>query len=119
MSVKNYGDEQLFELLVKIIFNEMLKGNVSIKAISSQMSLSCSQLNRRVKEARGITVSEFVTQIRINEAKRLLAMPYKYTIGDVARMCGFADTSHMGHVFRKKVGLSPSQYMESLDPPPL
>ena len=115
MSVKNYSDEQLFELLVKIIFHEMPRGNVSIKFISSQMSLSCSQLNRRVKEARGVTVSEFVMSLRINEAKKLLAMPYKYTIGDVARMCGFADTSHMCHVFQRRVGISPSRYMESLD----
>lgn len=114
MSVKNYSDEQLFELLIANIFREMRKGNVSIKHISQLMPLSSSQLNRRVKEARGTTISEFVMQIRLNEAKRLLAMPSKYTINDVARMCGFADTSHMGHAFRRKTGISPTKYQESL-----
>ena len=114
MSVKNYSDKHLFELLVSIIFREMRNGDVSIKNISKSMSLSSSQLNRRVKAARGITISEFVMQIRIKEAKRLLAMTPRYTIGDVAYMCGFYDTSHMGHVFQKKVGTSPTNYQESV-----
>ena len=114
MSVKNYSDKHLFELLVSIIFREMRNGDVSIKNISKSMSLSSSQLNRRVKAARGITISEFVMQIRIKEAKRLLAMTRRYTIGDVASMCGFYDTSHMGHVFQKKVGTSPTHYQESV-----
>ena len=114
MSVKKYSDKHLFELLVSIIFREMRNGDVSIKNISKSMSLSSSQLNRRVKAARGITISEFVMQIRIKEAKRLLAMTQRYTIGDVAYMCGFSDTSHMGHVFQKKVGTSPTHYQESV-----
>lgn len=112
--MKNYSDKHLFELLVSIIFREMRNGDVSIKNISKSMSLSSSQLNRRVKAARGITISEFVMQIRIKEAKRLLAKTPQYTIGDVAYMCGFSDTSHMGHVFQKKVGTSPTHYQESV-----
>lgn len=93
----------------------MRGGDVSIKNISKLMSLSSSQLNRRIKEARGVTISEFVMQIRINEAKRLLSMPTLYTISEVAYLCGFADTSHMGHVFQRVIGTSPTKYRESID----
>ena len=120
MSVKNCSDKQLLKQLSEVLCENMPQGKVDIKTLAKQLALSPSQLNRRVMVATGQTTSDFVLNIRIDKAKRLLAKFPDTTIFETARECGFADTSHFSHVFRRKVGQSPTQYIRCLhnpDPP--
>ena len=114
MTIKSYSDNLLFERLIPIIYKGMGNGRVDMKTISKEFSLSNSQLNRRVKAATGQTLSSFVMQIRIEEAKRLLAMWPRYTMYDIARECAFADSAHFTHTFRKYEGVSPTAYVKDL-----
>ena len=98
MSTKRMSNEELFERLIAIVCDEMHHGDLSLDAIASRLALSPSQLNRRVKDSTGIPVSTFVMRLRI----------------EVAALCGFADSSHFAHAFRRVRGLSPSAYIDSL-----
>ena len=93
----------------------MVEGKVGVKPLAAKMGLSVSQLNRRVKEATGQTTSDYVLNIRIHEAKRFLGMFPETTIFETARLCGFADTAHFCHVFRRKEGMTPTQYIHRLN----
>ncbi|MBO4850213.1 MAG: AraC family transcriptional regulator [Prevotella sp.] len=112
MSTKNYSDKKLLKNLSQLLHKEMAEGKVNVKTLAKQMAISTCQLNRRVKEATGQTTSDYVLDIRLKEAKRLLGMFPDVTISDTARRCGFADTAHFSHVFRRKEGVSPSQYIQ-------
>ena len=114
MSIKYYSDKKLLKLLSKVLRQNMATGKVDIKTLAKQMSISTCQLNRRVKDATGQTTSEYVLSTRLKEAKRLLRMVPEVTIFETARQCGFADVAHFSHVFRRKVGMSPTQYIHSV-----
>lgn len=47
--------------------------------------------------------------VRIREAKRLLADPRK-TIADVAQDVGYSDVKHFSRVFTRSTGIQPSKY---------
>ena len=117
MSVRTCSDKQLLEQLSQALQENMALGKVDIKTLADQLAISTCQLNRRVKEATGQTTSDFVLNIRIDKAKRLLAKFPDTTIFETARECGFADTAHFSHVFRRKVGQSPTQYIHGLHNP--
>ena len=110
MSVKTYSDKQLLEQLSQALQENMALGKVDIKTLANQLSISTCQLNRRVKEATGHTTSDYVLSARLAVAKRLLAQFPEITIFETAQRCGFADTAHFSHAFKRKEGLSPTQF---------
>lgn len=71
--------------------------------------VSRSRLFYIFKEATGNTIKQFLTDYRLNQAKRLLAetaMP----VTEIALHTGFGDMSHFFHVFKRGTGLSPKKY---------
>lgn len=114
MSIKANSDEQLFEHLIRVLYQRMSSGFVSTQAIAAELALSPSQLNRRVKAATGKTASVFLMQLRVEEAKRQLAKFPNVSIFEVAHRCGFSDSAHFNHVFHRFEGIAPSQYVRSL-----
>lgn len=67
---------------------------------------------RRFKETVGLTPHSFHIQNRIRKAKQLLRE--RHSITDTAIETGFYDQSHFDKAFRRILGISPSEYMESL-----
>jgi AraC-like DNA-binding protein len=71
--------------------------------------ISRSQLFHIFKETTGNTIKQFLTEYRLNKAKRLLvetALP----VTEVAWNTGFGDISHFFKVFKKGTGLTPKQF---------
>ena len=52
---------------------------------------------------------EYLTDVRIKEAKRLLADPRK-TIADVSEEVGYNDVKHFSKLFTRITGIHPSKY---------
>jgi len=113
MSIKIVSNKELFKSLISMIYEGMTVGRIDIATLSNKLSLSPSQLNRRVKGMTGMTVSAFIMDIRIYESKQLLALSPEYTITDVAYACGFTDPSHFTKSFRSHTGMTPTEYIHS------
>ncbi len=56
-----------------------------------------------------MSVNEFINIYRIQKAKELLAKD-KYYIYEIAKLVGFDDQQYFTRVFKKIVGVSPSEY---------
>lgn len=66
-------------------------------------------LKRRFKAATGATLMDYVQNLRIEEAKRLLEtgdLPFD----DITEHVGYQDASFFRRVFKRKTGLTPAQY---------
>ncbi len=81
----------------------------SVKDVADTVDLSPYYASRIFKEDTGITIMEYATKARINEAKYLLTNP-KFRVEEVAAQVGYTDPSYFGRVFKKQVGMSPRQY---------
>ena len=64
-----------------------------------------------MKEMTGLPVSEFIRNIRLEQAVRLLE-DQKINVTQVAYAVGFSNLAHFSTVFRKQFGVSPSEYVE-------
>lgn len=61
------------------------------------------------KEYTNQSVKKYINNLRIKQAERLLVTT-DLPIGNIATLCGFADTNYFSTAFKKNVGLSPVKY---------
>ena len=76
---------------------------------------SKDHIRRQFHQFTGMTPNEYLTDIRIQYAKRLLRQKNKLRlpVSEIAWMCGFYDAAYFCRLFRKHVGVSPSEYSTS------
>lgn len=67
---------------------------------------------RIFKESEGITVMDYVTMVRLEEAKKMLSNT-KYKIDEIATILGYKDASYFSKVFRKNLNMTPTQFRNS------
>lgn len=68
-----------------------------------------SYLSRLFKQVTGITLSEYITEARMNRAKRLLSDPDK-KIQEVAELVGYGTATNFTRSFRKATNMTPQEY---------
>jgi AraC-like DNA-binding protein len=81
---------------------------VSLAELSAAAGLSRFELVRRFREQNGVTPHAFQTNLRVEQARRLLAAGVPPA--QVAARCGFADQPHLTRVFKRAVGVTPARY---------
>ena len=74
--------------------------------------MSSSHFNRAFKNVFGNTPAEFVENLRLNEAKRRLAIP-KRTLDTIAASVGFSDTDAFRRAFERRFGTKPRRYLNN------
>lgn len=77
--------------------------------LAAHLSVSERTLNRRFKQAMGIGPLEYVQNLRIEVAKRLLETG-ALSVDDVCQRVGYVDLSTFRELFKRKTGLSPRGY---------
>lgn len=82
---------------------------LTLKKVAAQVHLSERHMSRMFKKATGQTIKHYVTTLRMNVAKQRL-LNSGVSVSNVAYDTGYQDVRHFSTVFRKWVGLSPSQY---------
>lgn len=94
-------------------FLEKLRQRCAERLSLQELARSCfynpSYFSRRFKECYGITVTEFISQSRLEKAKRLLeetVMP----VEDVALECGFGSKNAFYKLFRDHLDMTPKEY---------
>ncbi|ADY29531.1 MULTISPECIES: helix-turn-helix domain-containing protein [Cellulophaga] len=87
------------------------KGIPSIEQIASKMLVSQRYLSDTLKKETGKTTTEHLHLHLIDEAKNILLQPNK-SISEVAYELGFEYPPYFSRLFKKKEGISPTQYRE-------
>jgi len=87
------------------------KGIPSIEQIADKLSVSQRYLSDTLKKETGKTSTEHLQLYLIDEAKNILLNPNK-TISEVAYELGFEYPPYFSRLFKKKEGISPTEYRE-------
>ncbi len=90
---------------------ENLSTKFSISDICQSINCSKSTLLNAFRKKYGTTVNAYITEARLELAKKLLAEGK--TIGEVATECGFGDQSYFSKVFSSRHGIPPSEFRSS------
>ena len=81
----------------------------SLETLSNYLFINGSYLLRTFKASTGRTLLWYHNHVRCEKAKALLTHN-EYSIAAVGDMTGFASSAHFSHVFKKMLGLTPSEY---------
>lgn len=80
-------------------------------AFCRQHGFSARGLRTRFKEQTGMSVAQYLRQLRLCRAMELLRYNQQ-TIGEIAAQCGFDDSNYFSVVFHQAFGVSPSTYRQ-------
>jgi AraC family transcriptional regulator len=89
-----------------------LASNLTIADVAAECKLTPSHFARSFRRSTGVAPHEFLSQLRIDEAKRLMQST-KLPLADVALICGFGDQSYFTRVFSRNVGASPGAWRKA------
>jgi AraC-like DNA-binding protein len=95
------------EYYLREYVEENLNKPISIKTAAEFISRSPSFVSHKFKEIYGKTFHEFLSESRVDRAKKLLR---KHSISETYESCGFSDRYHFSKVFKKMVGMAPHEY---------
>ncbi|MFA6812679.1 MAG: two-component regulator propeller domain-containing protein [Bacteroidaceae bacterium] len=103
-------DDLLMERLMKIINNEIGNSELNVEKLSVEVGLSRVQLYRKLKEITGMPASDFIRNIRLNQAAQLMNEK-KVNVSQAAYSVGFTSQSHFSTAFKKHFGCTPTEYI--------
>ncbi len=92
---------------------EHLEENLTLERVATQIFVSRCYLCQLFKEKTQENFLQYVTRRRMERAGLLLRTT-PFSVDQVAEKCGFSSAAYFSYVFRKKFGVSPSEYRRML-----
>lgn len=86
---------------------------LTINSLSDQVYLSPNYLRSIFKDKTGMTIHDYLTRIRLDKAKELLA-DGSLKIQDIAQKVGYESTSYFISLFLKSQGVTPNEYRKNI-----
>ena len=86
---------------------------LTLQEVADSCYVSQWHLSKLLNKQTDGTFYDTLNEIRIREAKRLLADP-KLRVGDIGALVGYQDSAHFARVFKKLTGMSANEYRNSL-----
>ena len=108
------NDEVLMERVMKAISKNLDDNDFGVEDLAKEVGLSRTHLQRKMKEQTGLNVAEFIRNIRLEQAARLLR-EQKLNVSQVAYSVGFSNLAHFSTVFKKHFGLTPTEYIAKIE----
>jgi two-component system response regulator YesN len=85
--------------------------DLSLDDVSRVVNISPYYFSKIFKEESGLNFIEYLTDIRIDRAKKLLENS-GMSVKEICAACGYSDPNYFSRSFKKKVGVTPTEYKE-------
>lgn len=89
--------------------NQHWAEDVSLQRWCDAIDLSIRTMNRRFREATGVTPIRYLQDLRISKARELLR-DTNLPVAEVAEMSGYRDQAYFARLFRQRTDMSPHEY---------
>jgi AraC family L-rhamnose operon regulatory protein RhaS len=84
----------------------------TLESMARHCNLGRSRFAHYCKRITNMTAAEYLNHCRVEKAKNLLSQNNTMNVLDVAMTCGFDSSQYFATVFKKKTGITPTQYRE-------
>lgn len=111
MMQAKYQDELLGEIALYI--QENIYTPITVKDICYRFALSRSSLQALFRNNLGTTPKKYISDLKFFKSKQLIKES-SYSISEIARICGFSSIHYFSRDFKKRYGITPTEYARSL-----
>lgn len=89
-----------------------LEEAITVNTLATLANISVTHFNRIFKRELGMTPIDYLIDIRLTQAKKLLRR-LDHSITEISLKCGFNSNAHFSSTFQKKFGITPTEYRHS------
>ncbi|XZC80882.1 substrate-binding domain-containing protein [Tenacibaculum sp. ZS6-P6] len=82
----------------------------TVEVLADELNISRVQLYRKIKALLGITISDYIQNIRLEKGKEMLLTDNSLSIADIAYSVGFSSPNYFSTAFKAKYGDTPKKY---------
>lgn len=114
-STSTFGNlEQEFMHTLNVLIRDNLdNADFSVENLAEELRISRVQLYRKVKAMMGISISDYVGNIRLENARAMLEST-TLTVSEIAYANGFSSPNYFSTAFKNQYGLSPIAHRKSI-----
>ena len=105
------NNDVLMDRIMKCINENLQDPDFNVEKLTEKVGISRAQLHRKMKEITGISTGDFIRNLRLEQAARLIR-ENKINVTQVAYAVGFNNQTHFSTVFKKHFGMTPTEYIE-------
>jgi len=109
----SFHDQDFLKELTSVVEKNIINKELNVDFILMEMSVSRTQLHRKLKELTGVSASGFVRMIRLNKAIDSIEKG-NTNFKQIAYDTGFSDSSYFSKCFKKEFGKPPSEYAKQV-----
>lgn len=112
---KSYNkEEQIFLLRCREIIDDNLTNeDFSVDFMADKLAMSHSSLYKKIKSMTGMSLIEFINEYKIYKAVQMFKQG-AVSVDKVSYSCGFNDVKNFRETFKRKMKMTPKQYVQSL-----
>ncbi|KGE18602.1 helix-turn-helix domain-containing protein [Paenibacillus wynnii] len=97
-----------------LYIDKKYKEDISMEQSAEYVNLSPHYFSKLFKQHAGETFIDYVTRLRINEAKRLI-MEERLSLKEICYEVGYKDPNYFSRVFKKATSMTPSEYRQHIE----
>ena len=107
-------DNEFLDKAMACVHNHLDDADYDRESFASDMGMSASSLYNKLRAVTGMNATSFIRDIRMKEACRLVKSTPGIRVSDLAYSVGFKDPKYFSTIFKKEIGMQPSEYIESI-----
>ena len=105
--MRNHLDSVILKMQSWI--EELYRENLTIERAAAEFGLSGSSLKRRIKAATGLSFTQYLQAVRVEQAKRLL-LSTGDSVQTISYRVGYENQSFFIRLFKARTGMTPRTY---------
>ena len=106
------SDEELLNNAVNLVFKNLSDPEFGVEKFCTELNMSKASLYRKLRATTGQSINEFIQNIRLKYAARILIETDK-NISEIAYEVGFSDPYYFSRAFKKCFAQSPQHWRDS------
>lgn len=114
-SMQSSENRDIYHMLPQLLtyIEQHYAGRITLQDLAKQSYYSPYYISKVFKECYGFTFTEYVQQIRLREAKRML-LETEESVESIGRSVGYADKTQFFRLFKQSFGMTPQQLRKSV-----
>lgn len=104
-----YSDVHLSKKMMEYVELNYMDENLSTKMLAESVGMTSSYIGSIFKKVNQMSITQYITEVRMEKAKMLLKEEYKIT--DIATMVGYSDVYYFSKRFKQFFGYSPKMHL--------